>query len=282
MKKVYLVNLFVGRLRLGIAIDPKWIGFDLEAKGMENVKHLFDEHVDLGHFHVLPKSRMKELVNFESKARMSFRRFSIDFNFGSQMYWQTEDMVKEFEVEFKKLEKEYHDLLEGILVDYDKIVDNFIDLFSKAFKGKKKKQFIQEMKGKIPFKKDYIDSFEISFKAKSFIVQEDDEIVDRFLGKGLQIAFEQVKMIDKAIAKISKGTIKEMGARTIGSISNSLNEINRLNLRDDKRIMDIIENFRHIKALKGTGPNSLRTLKNIKSEIHALVHELEVADMIKW
>lgn len=273
MKKVYMLNLFVGRKRMGIDLEPEMLGIKLDT---DEMKLLFKEHVELGKLLVLPKTKEYELNNFEQKVRRWFSRATVSYDFGGLLYFATEEMYKEIEAEFKEYLKEHEAMLEELMENYDQIVESFISLFGQAVDKKTKEKFERKMKGKIPMKEDYMEAFKFNLRKMNFHVNENPEVINRFLGKSLQVAFRLVNILEERIKANGK-----LSNKTLGAIKNNVSIMRENNITNDPKIEEIISLFERIYKLLGEGPNSKNLIKRIKKEVNVYSVALDVADMIK-
>lgn len=278
-KEVYMVDLGIGRSRMSIAIESEWLGIDLNSA---EKKAFFEEHVELGKFHIMPKSKEKELQNFEQKVRMAFRRTAIPYKLGGNpIHFMTKKQYEMYKEAFKVYEKEYFNILNEILEQYDDIVNGFISMFEQTISKKKdREKFVKQMKEQIPLKDFFEESFYINFEqAMSVDLDKNPKIASKFLGRCLAISYKLANMIEETLKKNSV-----IPNKTLGAIRKNMELIADANIADHPKINEILKSFQMIYDLKGVGKglNTKALVQKIKRETVSFAEELGTTDMIEF
>lgn len=209
MKKkleVVMTSVSVGRLKLGMDITSDLLGIKVTDPIIQN---FMEEHIKFGKVNFMPNLIEKELKSIEQRVRMNHRRRAIKNNWGeSKLNFMTIEMAKKFESEIlESCKREYFELLDEIVKKYPTIRKDFLQSFELFMAtNSKKSKFVDEMQSIIPVEEDYEKTFYMSFNTKKMDITDDQEVINSFLAKAIQIIFDEAVTLEKSFNRGKKNS----------------------------------------------------------------------------
>lgn len=250
--KGVLVKVHVYRSRNGVEVTPKMFGVDSTISS--ELEEFTKEHLKNGVLNFLPKTYEKELKKIEAKVRMAKMRMSIGYD-GEYM---TIDSYKEYKKYVEKAEKEYFEVRDRILTNWNSIISNFKVIVKKSLEDMNslnKEIIFDTIVSKIPSKEEYAKSFKMGITVREFPGMNLD-LFDEELGVDMKNSIKQ-ESINTAY-DILKSSLQDcfdianqclvsfhqndrIANKTIGSLKESGKKISKKNLFGNEKVDKIIE-----------------------------------------
>ena len=250
--KGVLVKVHVYRSRNGVEVTPKMFGVDSSMSS--ELEEFTKEHLKNGVLNFLPNTYEKELKKIEAKVRMAKARMAIGYD-GEYM---TIDSYKEYKKYVEKAEKEYFEVRDRILSNWDSIISNFKIIVKKSLEDMKslnKEVIFDTIISKIPSKEEYAKSFSMGITVREFPGMNVG-LFDEELGKDMKDSIKQESL--NTVYDILKSSLQDcfdianqclvsfqqndrIANKTLGTLKESGKKIAKKNLFGNEKIDKFIE-----------------------------------------
>lgn len=252
-----LVKVHVGRIRGNFELKPAALGVNMESN---EIKSFFEEHVKNGSMSFIPFTFEKNLQKIETRIRMTKIRMAI----GYDNCFMPIDVYKEYAELVKEAKKEYLEVQQDILNQWDTLKSNFVRNLEFALTEMNtvdKERVQKAIMMKFPTKEDYAASFYMRCSLKAFPVMAnlsllDDDLSDEVRESAIQdnlslvkeaigIAFNDIFQISNKVYQ-AYGKKRKLENKTKGALSNAIKSIKAKNVLKHPSIEMLVEELNDI------------------------------------
>ena len=257
-KQGVVVDISVGRLRIPISLDPAIYGVDINED--KDLNEFFTDHVRNSKLVFISKQNEKRLQSLETNVRQKLSTMAIGYN---KKYLPIET-YKEFEIFFNEKKKEYFDVRDEIIDNWEHIVKSFavkLDTSLSQLNSLDRENLKIKIMNRIPTMEQYRDSFYMDTHIRAFPVMANVDVFDKDIAKKIREGAIQeninsvyeiiANVLDNAFVILSKSYKYYEKYNTLNSVQ--LKKINSLipvlkrnNLLKNDIINDIIADLETI------------------------------------
>jgi len=278
-----IVKENIGRMRNYVQISPKVFGIDLGTKS-EVANNFFNQHMNMGRIRFIPESYEKRLTNIESYVRTQRRRLSIGYDNSFLLL----DTYKAFSETVKEKEKEYLQLRDDILSQWETLLANFkselLDTLNEL-NSIDVDDVYQAVIQQVPEKEAYRDSFYLRLNVKAFPVAEslsmfspDMQVDIHVIGLALNDGFDLVNRVIVSGRKTKESTLPK---KTKGAINKVVKRLGEKNIFHNDKVSDIQQSIKRLGDYTSDLDILIEEGELVMAQIYGYAKELNVANHIE-
>lgn len=239
----FMIDVHFRKAGTSITISPQLLGVDL--RNNEPLKEFFSNFIESNKVSFLGKNNalMKKALSIAKSAHKMKIAMSLD---GKS--YMTKDVLEEYKVFLSDKEKEFYEVRDALVTDYDSHVHEFRGKMESEFlthtlsglTKEEREEIIDRIMARVPSKAKFYSSFrvemthskfalseEVGDDAAEYVMQETVNRVHEITGRTLAVIFSQMNVLLNAMGKHGRLTAKHRNM--MDNLSDSINKRNIFN-----------------------------------------------------